>query len=271
MEDYSKYLYLAIRSVLDAGKYIMDVYTKPVSDFGIECKADKSPLTRADKASHRLIYEVLSCTPIPILSEEGDSISYEERKTWSLYWLVDPLDGTKEFIEQNGDFTVNIALINKGIPVLGVIYVPVTQELYFASQGKGAYKLNSVDYMNQLSYDRLLAKAQRLPFVKRPNTSPFIVVVSRHLFSEETQAYIKSLHVKKRTVEIKQRGSSLKICMIAEGTADVYPRFAPTMEWDTAAGHAIVSEAGKQIYLTDEKTEMVYNKPDLHNPWFVVK
>ena len=267
--NFVNYLYIAIRAALDAGKSIMDIYTDPNADFEIERKADNSPLTRADRAANRLIMTALSVTPFPILSEEEKYAPYEERKKWPTLWIVDPLDGTKEFIKRNGEFTVNIALIHKGVPVLGVIYVPVRKELYFASDSVGSYKLENVDSASQPSMDEMKSKSVRLPFARMHQG--VVVVASRSHQSEETTYYIDTLRKKGQPVTLISSGSSLKICLVAEGTADVYPRFAPTMEWDTAAGHAIAKSAGCEVYHIDEKTPLNYNKQDLLNPWFVVK
>ena len=267
--DYKNFLYLAIRTAIDAGKAIMDIYTDPASDFGIERKEDNSPLTLADKAANKLIVQALSVTSFPILSEEGKLCPYEERKEWKTLWVVDPLDGTKEFIKKNGEFTVNIALVNDGNPVLGVIYVPARKELYYASAGTGAYKMIAVDYENQPSIEYILEKSIRLPLDL--GHQGIVVVASRSHLTEETAAYIDNLRKKGQPVTLISSGSSLKICLVAEGSADVYPRFAPTMEWDTAAGHAIARAAGCNMYGIDEKTVLAYNKEDLHNPWFIVK
>lgn len=267
--DFVKYLYIAIRAALDAGKSIMDIYTDPNSDFGIERKEDNSPLTLADKASNRIIISALSVTPFPILSEEEKQCPYEERKTWETLWVVDPLDGTKEFIKRNGEFTVNIALVHKNVPVLGVIYVPVRKELYFACESIGAYKLMDIDSANQPSMDVLKKNASRLPSAMFHQG--IVVVASRSHQTEDTTRYIDNLRKKGQPVTLISSGSSLKICLVAEGSADVYPRFAPTMEWDTAAGHAIAKAAGCEVYHIDEKTPLSYNKENLLNPWFVVK
>ena len=274
MDDYTNYIYLAIRAALDAGKAIMDIYDDPNSDFGIERKADNSPLTRADKAAHQVIASVLSVTPFPVLSEEGANIPYAERKDWTTFWLVDPLDGTKEFIKRNGEFTVNIALIHEGVPVAGVIYVPVRKELYYGScqagaYGSGAYKLSHVEGDAQPAATDMLQLAQRLPNAQCHQG--IVVVASRSHMHEETSLYVDDLRKQGQPVTLISSGSSLKICLVAEGSADVYPRFAPTMEWDTAAGHAIAKAAGCEIYHIDEKTPLRYNKEDLHNPWFIVK
>ena len=267
--DFVNYLYIAIRAALDAGKSIMDIYMNPDADFEIETKADNSPLTLADKASNRLIVSALSVTPFPILSEEEKEIPFEERKKWTTLWIVDPLDGTKEFIKRNGEFTVNIALVNNGIPVVGVIYVPVRTELYFACDTLGAYKLTNIDGASQPSMDEMRRRATRLPSALMHQG--MVVVASRSHQTEETTRYIENLRKKGQPVTLISSGSSLKICLVAEGSADIYPRFAPTMEWDTAAGHAIAKAAGCEIYHIDEKTPLSYNKEKLLNPWFVVK
>lgn len=267
--NYSNYLYIAIRTAIDAGKSIMDIYTDPSSDFEIEMKADHSPLTKADKAAHKLISNALSVTPFPILSEEGKEIPYKERSKWKTLWIVDPLDGTKEFIKKNGEFTVNIALVEKGTPVLGVIYVPVRKELYFGSNSIGAYKFTGIDSSNQPSLDEMKKRAIRLPMAL--GHQGLVVVASRSHQTEETTAFIDNLRKQGKPVTLITSGSSLKICLVAEGSADIYPRFAPTMEWDTAAGHAIAKATGCDVYHIDQKTPLRYNKEDLHNPWFIVK
>ncbi len=267
--SYQNYLYIAIRAALDAGKVIMDVYNDPAADFEVESKADNSPLTKADKAAHQIISDVLSVTSFPILSEEGKTIPFPERKKWDTFWLVDPLDGTKEFIKKNGEFTVNIALIKKGSPVLGVIYVPVRKELYFSADSYGARKLGEVDCYNQPASDEIFKKAVKLPLSY--GHQGVVVVASRSHQSEETTTFIENLRRQGQPVTLISSGSSLKICLVAEGSADLYPRFAPTMEWDTAAGHAIAKGAGCEIYYTDGKTHLFYNKENLLNPWFIVK
>ena len=270
MIDYTNYMYLAIRSALDAGQEIMKIYLDTETELEIEKKPDNSPVTKADKAANDLIMQALSVTPFPILSEEGTQTSYDERKTWTTFWMVDPLDGTKEFIKRNGEFTVNIALIKNQIPVLGVIYVPVRKELYFATDSLGAFKVESADYLNQLSYGEIRNNARRLPLIL-PHHQGIVVVSSRSHKTEHCINFIENLKKQGKPVTEINSGSSLKICMVAEGTADIYPRFAPSMEWDTAAGHAIVRAAGYEIYHVDEKTPLIYNKENLLNPWFIVK
>lgn len=261
----------AVRAALLAGKDILEIYNDPAADFAIERKADNSPLTIADKRAHARIMGELESTSIPVLSEEGKHTDYAVRKTWKTMWIVDPLDGTKEFIRRNGEFTVNIALAEGGIPTLGVVYAPAARTLYFAEETIGAYKIGDIDHRSAgLPLDDLAGRADRLP-LEQADTKGFVVVASRSHLSPETEAYIRRLEQEYGDVHIISCGSSLKICSVAEGAADVYPRFAPTMEWDTAAGHAIARAAGKNVYQTDEKTPLRYNKEDLRNPWFVVK
>ena len=235
---------------LDAGNTIMEIYNR---DFSIEYKDDKSPLTEADLASNEVIIEALEKYNIPIMSEEGKLIAYDERKDWEYYWCIDPIDGTKEFIKKNGEFTVNIALIHKDTPILGVVYAPAMNDMYIAKKGEGAFK-----------------NGEKLPLKTNPDLKEKMsVVASKSHLSDETQAFIDTLDTKE--IEQVSKGSSLKLCMVAEGEADIYPRLAPTMEWDTAAADAVVREAGKMTYQFENDLPVVYNKVDLLNPWFVVK
>ncbi len=257
----------AIQAAIKAGKEILSIYNDPQSDFSIERKADNSPLTIADKASHRIINELLQDTNLPLLSEEGKQISYAERKNWESFWLVDPLDGTKEFIKRNDEFTVNIALITNGKPEMGVIYVPVTGTLYVGITGTGTWKLENVT--DSVNFEILQQSGEKLTGSIPHET--YTVIGSRSHRNEETNQYIDKLREKHPQLEIISRGSSLKICQVAEGLADEYPRFGPTMEWDTAAGHAIANAAGKKLWLTDYSQELNYNKENLLNPYFIVK
>ena len=263
--DNERLIEIAIAAAYNAGQEILKVYD---TAFDVEHKDDRSPLTLADKKAHEVIVEHLKQTQIPILSEEGRSIDFQERKSWKRFWMVDPLDGTKEFIKRNGEFTVNIALIENGISVSGVIYVPVTGDLYFAISRKGAYK---VEKFNKpiASIEEWVASAKKLPVHSEKRA--YTVVGSRSHKSPETSAYMQSLTEERGELNIVSMGSSLKICLVAEGVADIYPRFAPTMEWDTAAGHAIAKEAGKEIYDQTTGKTMVYNKENLLNNWFIVR
>ncbi len=257
----------AIKAAIKAGKEILKIYNDPQSDFSIERKADNSPLTIADKASHLLIANLLKDTNIPILSEEGRSVAYDERKAWGLFWLIDPLDGTKEFIKKNGEFTVNIALIENNRPILGVIYVPVSATLYLGAEQLGAWKMEGAS--DSMSFDLIKTDGIELPAAN--GTNSYRIVGSRSHMSDETQQYIDDLKTEHPEIEIVSKGSSLKICMVAEGVANEYPRFGPTMEWDTAAGHAIANAAGKKLWHTNFSQELEYNKENLLNPYFIVR
>ncbi|MEO9805408.1 MAG: 3'(2'),5'-bisphosphate nucleotidase CysQ [Reichenbachiella sp.] len=230
---------------------ILKIYES--GDFSVEAKADDSPLTKADKASHLAIVAELKKTELPILSEEGRDIPYEERKDWEYFWMIDPLDGTKEFIKQNGEFTVNIALIHQNKPVLGVVQVPVQDKLYFSSQNEGAF-LEDQNGTRGISVNCF-----------QQNDSGIKVVASRSHLNDETQTYLDQLN----DPEIVSMGSSLKLLAVAEGKADLYPRFAPTMEWDTAAAHAVVTEAGGKILIKNSNASVAYNKENLLNPHFL--
>lgn len=262
------YTNIVIQAAIDAGKKIIEIYNDPAQDFSVEKKADNSPLSIADKQSHEVIAKALEATPCPVLSEEGEEIDYDERKNWESFWLIDPLDGTKEFIKRNGEFTVNIALIQKGSPVMGVIYVPVTKTLYVGEVGKGAWKMDDVSGEENITLEVLLEKGIRLPMDSTDRV--YTAVGSRSHSNEKTAAYFKQLEEEHGKINILSKGSSLKICMVAEGSADIYPRFGPTMEWDTAAGQAIALAAGKNVTIADHKTPLQYNKENLLNPYFIV-
>jgi len=258
---------LAIQAAVKAGKEILEIYGR--EDFEVESKADDSPLTLADKRAHEIITEMLKDTGIPVLSEEGQHIPYMNRSWWSRFWLVDPLDGTKEFIKRNGEFTVNIALVEEGITEFGVVFAPVLNELYLGIPGKGAFLCREEKNFN-LSLDYLLQLAEQIP-IETENQGYFRVVASRSHFNEETRAYVDSLDSEGKEIQLVNKGSSLKLCMVALGSADIYPRLGPTMEWDTAAAHAVVKAAGKNVYRNDSGEELTYNKENLLNPYFVVR
>jgi len=250
-----------VKIAKDAGKAIMEIYNQ---DFGVEYKKDSSPLTIADKKANKIIVTALNQLSvnsflqqnIPILSEEGRSIPYDERKNWEYFWLIDPLDGTKEFVKKNGEFTINIALIYKGAPVLGVVYSPVLNVCYWAKKGEGAFKDGKI-----------------LPLKAKKQRDVYKIVASRSHMSNETKDFIEAIDTDKEKVIISI-GSSLKICLVAEGEANIYPRLSPTMEWDTAAAHAIVNESDGLFnkYIDQGAYQKhVYNKENLLNDWFVVK
>lgn len=257
-------LSLAIEASLKAGEAIMKIYES--DDFGIETKGDDSPLTKADLAADKIIQDLLAKTNIPILSEEGKNIPFEDRKNWSQLWIVDPIDGTKEFIKKNGEFTVNIALIEKQKTVLGVVYAPALKDLYFSSKENGSYKINNAESM---SIKDIITSATSLPLQLKK--TKYTIVASRSHMSPETETYVTEVRKEQGEVELISKGSSLKIVMVAEGTADCYPRFAPTMEWDTAAGQAICEHAGFDVIDWETKKTMKYNREQLLNKWFLVK
>lgn len=264
--DLDKMLYVAIQAALKAGEAIMEVYDS--ADFGIEIKEDASPLTKADKNANMVINGFLEPTNIPIISEENKEIPYEIRKQWDECWIVDPVDGTKEFIKRNGEFTVNIALVKNNIPVLGVIYVPVSKTLYWANvTTQTAHKAIVNKY--EITREALIALAKPLQPIKE--TTTIAVVGSRSHMSNETLQYVAQLKAEGKEVTIVSKGSSLKFCLVAEGEANVYPRFAPTMEWDTAAGQAICSAVGVSVISEETKATLQYNKENLLNPWFICK
>jgi len=261
--NFNELLVKAINAAIEGGHAIMDVYT---SDFAVEEKGDKSPLTLADQNCNEIIENHLLGTGILFLSEEGVKVTYSERKDWQYHWLVDPLDGTKEFIKRNGEFTVNIALIHNGNPIMGVIYVPVKEELYFAMQGIGSYKVSVNSVIENI--ETLISLSHSLPIdYKREN---YVIVGSRSHMSAETEVFFDEMKKKHGDVKVLAVGSSLKLCMVAEGKADAYPRYAPTMEWDTGAGHAIVKYAGFSVKQFNSTEDVIYNKEDFINPWFLV-
>ena len=284
------YLLTALAAAIEAGRAILDVYRSP--DFKVEQKDDNSPLTLADKRSHEIIVKRLGKLEIPVLSEEGKDIIYEERIKWDAYWLVDPLDGTKEFIKKNGEFTVNIAMIRDRKPAGGVIYVPDRDVLYFALNNQGSFKVDSPDNIRQLeanlieslkdqsfgveneqisdTFDRSTALSTRLPIGNLPE-HPFTVIGSRSHATAELMTIVEEKRQEYGEVEFISAGSSLKLCLVAEGKADIYPRTGPTMEWDTAAGQAIAENAGCKVLRYDTDEPLIYNKENLLNPWFVVR
>ena len=280
------YLLTSIQAAIKAGDAILDVYRS--AEFEVEEKADKSPLTLADRRSHEVIVNYLTKFDIPILSEEGRDIPYPERKKWDTYWLIDPLDGTKEFIKKNGEFTVNIAMIRKQKPVAGVVYVPDRDTLYFASTEIGAYKADAhqlaelligkkerSDQLAGLSASEpgprlknLMGLSTILP-VNQSTNRPYTIAGSRSHATPELEAFVEQTRREQGEVEFISAGSSLKLCLVAEGRADIYPRTGPTMEWDTAAGQAVVECSGGKVYKYDTEEPLGYNKENLLNPWFV--
>jgi 3'(2'), 5'-bisphosphate nucleotidase len=271
------HLLTALLASKKAGLAILKVYKQ---DFDVSYKEDHSPLTLADQRSHDIIVDHLtdsSGKSLPILSEEGKGIEY--------FWLIDPLDGTKEFIKRNGEFTVNIALIYQHRPILGVIYAPVNNVFYFASDGFGSYRLKNDNAFELLEgkaseieresvLKEIIKQSDRLPCYDKPldtHDSQFVIVGSRSHPSKEFEAFVKTMRKQHSKVEVISSGSSLKLCLVAEGRADIYPRLGPTMEWDTAAGQAIVEQANGSVLNYETGEPLQYNKKNLLNSWFIVK
>jgi len=261
----NKNLELAIVAAIQGGNEIMKVYN---GIFTVEYKDDNSPLTQADKNANEVINIHLAASGISVISEEGKEIAYPIRKKWDTCWIVDPLDGTKEFVKRNGEFTVNIALVKNGKPKLGVIYVPVEKLLYFGlvEQGK-SYKV-VVDSVNPDPEKIIHAAHEISPSITSKKT--IRVVGSRSHMNEETIDFVEGLKNKFDAIEIVSKGSSLKFCLVAEGNADIYPRFAPTYEWDTAAGQAICEAVGLRVISIDSNKSLAYNKENLLNPGFLL-
>lgn len=261
-ETFEQLILVAIR----AGKAIMEVYA---TNFDVEIKPDQTPLTLADTRANDIIQQFLAQTGIPMISEEGRNVPWHIRETWEQFWLVDPLDGTREFVHRNGEFSVNIALITNRIPVLGVIYAPVTDTLYW-TDGHGAFRLDHAAGQAEANTHLPALRRQALQLPLPRTESDFTIVASRSHLTSETMSYINRVKREHHNIRIVSRGSSLKMCMVAEGQADVYPRFGQTSEWDTAAGHAIILAAGGKVVLADQPHQaLTYNKPDLQNPSFL--
>ena len=282
-----KYLLISIGAAIEAGNAILEVYKS--SEFKVEEKADRSPLTLADKRSHATIVKRLAQFDLPILSEEGKDIPYKERKEWDDYWLIDPLDGTKEFIKKNGEFTVNIAMIRDRKPAAGVVGVPDRDTLYFAADKIGSYRtkvsqaaellkkqagiIYRINTTSDIEVDPILgdliAQSKSLP-INQSTNRPFTIAGSRSHATPELEAFVEEKRQEYDEVEFISAGSSLKLCLVAEGRADIYPRTGPTMEWDTAAGQAIVEFSGGKVFKYDTTEPLDYNKENLLNPWFAV-
>lgn len=254
-----------------AGASIMQVYkSKNLDDYDISLKNDHTPITLADRVAHRTIREYLGPTRIPILSEEGREMRYEERCNWELYWLVDPLDGTVEFIKGNNEFTVNIALMENNICIGAVIYVPYYEKMYVAGRGSGSYVKERIapDPAADYTYEEIVRDWTRLPLEGEAHHDHLRVALSRSHQTPETHAYVARLRERYPDLEVVEQGSSYKFCLLAEGRVDYYVRTTHTYEWDTAAGELILSEAGGATRALPEDRELRYNEEDLHNPWF---
>ncbi|WP_110641175.1 3'(2'),5'-bisphosphate nucleotidase CysQ [Salinicola sp. CPA57] len=244
-----------LAGVVDAGERVLEIYAQ---DFSVETKADDSPLTQADLAAHRSLSDLLErLTPeIPMLSEESEEIAFETRRQWSRYWLVDPLDGTKEFIRKSGEFTVNVALVEDGVPVFGIVHAPVLGATWWGDVERGAFKITA-EGERAIHVRELPAAGER----------PWLIVASRAHGAEPVDVFCTQLPAHERV----SMGSSLKLCLVAEGAADLYPRLAPTCEWDTAAAQAVVTAAGGEVLDADTLEPLRCNQqPSTLNPSFIV-
>lgn len=258
----------AYNAAIRAGAEILAVYESE-APLDIDLKTDNTPITMADRRSHELIKRYLGQTRIPVLSEEGREMLYTERKDWDLFWLVDPLDGTKEFIKGNGEFTVNIALMVDNKPLFGVIYVPYIRKIYFSDPDLGAFRKEGVvaDPEAEFCYGEMLADVEKLPVTEACN-KPLRIAISRSHNTEETFTHINEFKLKHPDAVVQEQGSSYKFCLIAEGSFDYYIRTTGTYEWDTAAGEAILAAAGGRTLSHPAREEFAYNKESLLNPNF---
>lgn len=264
LNTFSENLNLSLKAAFKAGDKIMSIYN--TKNINVQYKKDNSPLTIADKLSNDTINYYLKSSGYPILSEEGININYETRKNWKTFWMIDPIDGTKEFIKKNGEFTVNIALLKNNKPTLGVVYSPYLNQVFFAEEGLGAFKINNINSFENLFQADIID----LSTVLEPKT--YTIVVSKSHMNNATQKYVSKQILKFGKVNQIEVGSSLKICKVADGSANCYPRFGPTMEWDTAAAHAVAKISGCKFYVADTpKRELKYNKENLLNPYFIAE
>ena len=258
-------------AAVKAGAAIMKVY-KHEDDYDIGIKSDHSPITIADRLAHNAIKEALGATRIPILSEEGREMLYDERRNWDLFWLADPLDGTVEFIKGNNEFTVNIALMENNRCVASVVYVPYLEKIYIADRGAGSFVKQGVapDPAADYTYDDIVLGCRRLPLRNEPNPRQRIAVSRSHQ-TPETGDYLRQAMQRHPDAEVVEQGSSYKFCLLAEGAVDYYVRTTHTYEWDTAAGELILAEAGGTSRSLPDNEPLRYNKEDLRNPWFVCR
>ncbi|MEM9081681.1 MAG: 3'(2'),5'-bisphosphate nucleotidase CysQ [Verrucomicrobiota bacterium] len=248
-----------LEAVKTAGDVILEIYAR---DFEVEYKGDDSPLTEADQKANAVLMEFLSQAhgEIPVISEENKAIDYSERRDWEKFWLVDPLDGTKEFIKKNGEFTVNVALVAGSEPILGVVYRPTTGTFHVGVVGEGSWRIDADGSEKKLEAGAHYKSLDRVT-----------VVASRSHMSADVERFVEELKGEGKDVEFLSAGSSLKLCLVAEGEADVYPRLGPTMEWDTGAAHAVALGAGRKVLNAETLEPLAYNKENLLNPFFIVE
>jgi 3'(2'), 5'-bisphosphate nucleotidase len=260
-----------LNAAVKAGAEIMKIY-KNSDDYDIALKSDHTPITIADRMAHNTIKVALGQTRIPILSEEGREMLYEERRNWELFWLVDPLDGTVEFIKGNNEFTVNIALMRNNICISAVVYVPYHNKMYIAERGYGSWIMYDVapDENANYTYEQIHANILQLPLDTATHNN-YRVAVSRSHQTEETHKHIELLRETHPDLEVIEQGSSYKFCLLAEGYVDYYIRTTTTSEWDTAAGELILAESGGSTASYPAGDPLLYNKESLDNPWFVAR
>lgn len=258
----------ALRASITAGEAIMEIYYSDHDEITV--KSDYSIISLADQIAHKVIEAQLSITRVPLISEEGRTVNYEERKSWDLFWLIDPLDGTRQFTQKKKEFTVNIALLMDSRPVTGIIYAPALNEVYFAIKNYGAYRLELNDSIQHLdSFAKLVAQSAKLPLASPRQSNKQVILTSPHHVNIETKKYIEKRKKNCVGLEIKNIGSSLKMCLLASGLADAYPRYTATYEWDTAAAQVILEEAGGSILSFETGEPLIYNKESLLNPFFI--
>ena len=258
----------AFNAAVRAGAEIMKVYNDS-EEYDVEVKNDNTPWTVADRLAHNKIKEVLGETRIPVLSEEGREMLFDERKNWDMFWLIDPLDGTIEFLKRNNEFTVNIALMADNVCIVGIVYVPYLGKLYFAERGCGAKLLEEITPTEDAAYtnEDIRAHAKSLPLYTDAHDK-FRIAVSRSHQTAETADYIDKMRNIHPEIEVIEQGSSYKFCLLAEGSIDYYPRTTSTYEWDTAAAELILTESGGKVHSLPDRQPLRYNKENLHNPWF---
>lgn len=261
----ASYLLLALESAVKAGEKILAIYE---TDFDSWEKSNRTLVTDADLQASEVIVSLLKQTGYPVISEEGEQIPFEERRSWGIYWLIDPLDGTREFVAKRDHFTVNISLMVHSEPIFGLIYSPVFNRVWFAAEKEGAFRLEDVSIQLNKPFGQVMGKADRIPDTQ---TDRFTVMVSQSHISQRVESYIKLLEEEHGEIALLRMGSAEKLCRVAEGSGQIYPRFGPTMEWDTAAGQIILTECGKNIYHHQSGEPLRYNKADLANPWFIAR
>lgn len=263
-----KHINKALKAAILAGEEVLKIYKR---DFEVEYKNDHSPVTEADKVSSKIIVDHLKDLEFPILSEEETEVPFSERKNWKALWVVDPLDGTKEFIRKNDEFTINIGFVSDGKPVFGIIYIPVTGEIFYGGKRLGAFKLKKEDFDESIFLPEENNYQLNSDFADIAKKESIVLAGSRSHSSKETEAFINELYAKYNDLKFIKIGSAIKFCRLAEGKIDMYPRFQACMEWDTAAGHAILQGLGKDVLRVYDGKPLVYNKKDLLSPYFIAQ